>query len=113
MLTSSLYAAYFIARPSPMAFSLLEAIAALIMLPAVVMLLQAGRPFEHFDHVQSVRRLKRAPEKVHISVISEMEDIAIGLHDLNKQRGQLLRRSYQIWLISLLTATILVSLHYA
>ena len=63
VLTSSLYAAYFIARPSPMAFSLLEAIAALVMLPAVVMLLQAGRPFEHFDHVQSVERLKREPEK--------------------------------------------------
>ena len=113
VLTSSLYAAYFIARPSPMAFSLLEAIAALVMLPSVAMLLQAGRPFEHFDYVQSVERLKRAPEKVHINVISEMEDIAIGLHDLNKQRGQLLRRSYQIWLISLLAATILVSLKYA
>ncbi len=113
VLTSSLYAAYFIARPSPMAFSLLEAIAALVMLPSVFILLQAGRPFEHFDHVQNVERHKREPEKVHISVLSEMEDIAIGLHDLNKQRGQLLCRSYQIWLISLLSATILVSLKYA
>ena len=60
-----------------------------------------------------LKDFKRAPEKVHISIISEMEDIAIGLHDLNKQRGQLLHRSYQIWLISLLAATILVSLNYA
>ena len=60
-----------------------------------------------------LKDLKERLKKVHINVISEMEDIAIGLHDLNKQRGQLLRRSYQIWLISLLAATILVSLKYA
>ena len=51
VLTSSLYAAYFIARPSPMAFSLLEAIATLVMLPSVFMLLQGGRPLSYFDHV--------------------------------------------------------------
>ena len=108
VLTSSLYAAYFIARPSPMAFSLLEAIAALVMLPSVAMLLQAGRPFEHFDHVQSVGKLEREPEKIHLSVLTRMEDIAVGLYNQNEQRGAFLRWSYRVWLISLLASTILV-----
>lgn len=108
VLTSSLYAAYFIARPSPMAFSLLEAIAALVMLPAVVMLLQAGRPFGHFDHVQSVGKLEREPEKIHLSILTQMEDIAVGLYNQNEQRGTFLRWSYRVWLISLLASTILV-----
>ena len=35
-------------QPSSVAFSLLEAIVALVMLPSIVMLLQAGGPFGHF-----------------------------------------------------------------
>ena len=91
-----------------MAFSLLEAIAALAMLPSVAMLLQAGRPFEHFDYVQSVGKLEREPEKIHLRVLTQMEDIAVGLYNQNEQRGTFLRWSYRVWLISLLASTIVV-----
>ena len=112
VLTSSLYAAYFIARPSPMAFSLLEAIATLVMLPAVVMLLQSGRPLDHLDYVLNFKNLLEEPTEIHTKVILLMEDAAIELSALNARRGRRLRNSYRIWLISLLAAISLLILTY-
>ena len=110
VLTSSLYAAYFIARPSPMAFSLLEAIAALVMLPAIAILLQAGRPLDHLDYVLNFKNLLEEPKEIHAKVILLMEDVATELSALNARRGRRLRNSYRIWFISLLAAISLLIL---
>ena len=110
VLTSSLYAAYFIARPNPMAFSLLEAIAALVMLPSIVMLLQSGRPLDHLDYVLRSKSLMREPTEIQSKVIFLLEDTAKELFSFNVRRGQLLRNSYRIWLISLLAAISLLIL---
>ena len=113
VLTSSLYAAYFIARPSPVAFSLLEAIAALVMLPSVAMLPQSGRPLDHLDYVPNFKNLLEEPKEIHAKVILLMEDAATELSALNARRGRRLRNSYRIWLISLLAAISLLILTHA
>ena len=110
VLTSSLYAAYFIARPSPMAFSLLEAVAALVMLPSVAMLLQSGKPLDHLDYVLNFKNLLEEPKEIQAKVILLMEDVATELSALNARRGRRLRNSYRIWLISLLAAISLLIL---
>ena len=103
VLTSSLYAAYFIARPSPMAFSLLEAIAALVMLPSVAMLLQSGRPLGYYDNLIDLDRI-RGQTEVHEFIIILIADLADRLLKVNERHGQRLRRSYYAWLASLLVA---------
>ena len=103
VLTSSLYAAYFIARPSPMAFSLLEAIAVLVMLPAVAMLLQSGRPLGYHDNLIDLDRI-RGQTEVQEFIIILIADLADRLLKVNERHGQRLRRSYYAWLASLLVA---------
>ena len=108
VLTSSLYAAYFIARPSPMAFSLLEAIAGLVMLPSVAMLLQSGRPLGYFDHVLRAESTSDDPSEAHKMAIILMTDLADKLLHLDERRGKELQRSYQAWLASLLVSISLI-----
>ena len=103
VLTSSLYAAYFIARPSPMAFSLLEAIAALVMLPSVAMLLQSSRPLGYHDNLIDLDRI-RGQTEIQEFIIILIADLADRLLKVNERHGQRLRRSYYAWLASLLVA---------
>ena len=107
VLTSSLYAAYFIARPSPMAFSLLEAIAALVMLPSVAMLLQSGRPLGYYDNLIDLDRI-RGQTEVHEFIIILIADLADRLLRVNERHGKRLRRSYYAWLISLFVAVLML-----
>ena len=113
VLTSSLYAAYFIARPSPMAFSLLEAIAALVMLPSILMLLQAGRPLDYFDKTLDVDYMLRRPNTIPETTLILVEDQAAKLLALNKLRGRKLRRSYYTWLVSLFLVILLLIWSYS
>ena len=108
VLTSSLYAAYFIARPSSMAFSLLEAIAALIMLPSIVMLLQSGRPLGYFDEILDIEYMLSQPNKIPETMLILLGEQAKRLLALNKLCGTRLRRSYYVWLASLLVAALLL-----
>ena len=113
VLTSSLYAAYFIARPSPMAFSLLEAIAVPVMLPSILMLLQAGRPLDYFDKTLDVDYMLRRPNTIPETTLILVEDQAAKLLALNKLRGRKLRRSYYTWLVSLFLVILLLIWSYS
>ena len=112
VLTSSLYAAYFIARPSPMAFSLLEAIAALVMLPSIVMLLQSGRPLGYFDYILDAEVVDEDPLEICRRTLNLMRNLAEGLLRHNYLRGRRLERGYRVWLASLLVAVVLLALEY-
>ena len=112
VLTSSLYAAYFIARPGPMAFSLLEAIAALVMLPAVAMLLQSGRPLGYFDYILDAEVVGEDPLEICRRTLNLMRNLAEGLLRHNYLRGKRLERGYRVWLASLLASVILLVLEY-
>ena len=111
VLTSSLYAAYFIARPSPMAFSLLEAIAALVMLPAVIMLLQSSRPLGYYDNLIDLDGI-RGQTEIHEFIIILIADLADRLLEVNERHGQRLRRSYYAWLASLLVTAFVLLWEY-
>ena len=112
VLTSSLYAAYFIARPSPMAFSLLEAIAALVMLPSVAMLLQSGRPLGYFDYILDAEVVGEDPLEICRRTLNLMRNLAEGILRHNYLRGKRLERGYRVWLASLLASVILLVLEY-
>ena len=112
VLTSSLYAAYFITRHSPMAFSLLEATAALIMLPSVAMLLQAGRPLGYFDYILDAEVVDEDPLEICRRTLNLMRNLAEGLLRHNYLRGKRLERGYRVWLASLLASVILLVLEY-
>ena len=95
-----------------MAFSLLEAIAALVMLPSMAMLLQSGRPLGYFDYILDAEVVDEDPIEICRRTLNLMRNLAEGLLRHNYLRGKRLERGYRVWLAPLLASAILLVLEY-